>query len=252
MNGQLSDLARAELETLAAEGIVPSWDDVAELNALGWQVETPETRRELARGSPVSVGGVTLRPLTLAGWAWFERVGEQCRDQNAALAYAMAHGANVCRERSGWRLLFDLLRGKAGESELDCATPIDVWEWRRKIRATERELVLAVAEVIDQDRGPELPPRKDSPGLADLSAVIVAAVGGDPDTWERQVRIGYVGEVMAAVARSQGTGDGKPDPNDPRIQAQAAIIWAVKKIRQRHAAAVENAAAGTGGGSNGG
>jgi len=231
MNGQLSDLARAELETLAAEGILPSWDDVAELNALGWQVETPETRRELARGSPVSVGGVTLRPLTLAGWAWFERVGEQCRDQNAALAYAMAHGS---------------------DATLDDMTTANVREWRRKIRATERELVLAVAEVIDQDRGPELPPRKDSPGLADLSAVIVAAVGGDPDTWERQVRIGYVGEVMAAVARSQGTGDGKPDPNDPRIQAQAAIIWAVKKIRQRHAEADRNAAAGTGGGSNGG
>jgi len=231
MNGQLSDLARAELEALAAEGIVPSWDDVAELNALGWQVETPETRRELARGSPVPVGGVTLRPLTLAGWAWFERVGEQCRDQNAALAYAMAHGSDAA---------------------LDDMTAANVREWRRKIRATERELVLAVAEVIDQDRGPELPTRKDSPGLADLSAVIVAAVGGDPATWERQVRIGYVGEVMAAVARSQGTCDGKPDPNDPRIQAQAAIIWAVKKIRQRHAEAVENAAAGTGGGSNGG
>jgi len=107
--------------------------------------------------------------------------------------------------------------------------------------------------VIDQDRGPELSPRKDSPGLADLSAVIVAAVGGDPNIWERQVRIGYIYEVMAAVARSpQGTGDGKPDPNDPRIQAQAAIIWAVKKIRQRQAEADRNAAAGTGGGSNGG
>jgi hypothetical protein len=230
MDNTLSDLARIELETLANEGITPSWDDVCELNALGWQVLTPDTRRELSRGRPVEVSGVTLRPLTMAAWAWFERVGETCRDQNAALAYAMAHGYTP---------------------EIDTANRDDVRRWHRTIKATDRELTLAIAEVIDQDRKPDLPPKGNTPSMAEQGAVAIAHCGGTPDMWERHVRIGYIGDVLAAIGRSSGAVDGKPDPTDPRIMAQAALIHAVHKIRQRHAQAIENAANGMGDTANG-
>lgn len=231
MNCKLSDLARVELETLQAEGIVPTWDDVAELNALGWQVCTPEVRRELSRGSPVALGDQWLRPLTLAAWAWFERVGETCHDQNAALAYAMAHGS---------------------DEALDVATRADVRRWYRRLRVTEREVLFAVAEVIDQDRTPELPRKGSGNGMAEIGAVAMAHCGGTPDMWERHVRIGYIGEVLAAIGRTSGAADGKPDPTDPRIQAQAAMIWAVEKIRRRHRGEPENAADGGTGGADGG
>jgi uncharacterized membrane protein len=234
VNTALSDLARVELEMLSRDGIVPTWDDVAELNALGWQVLTPDTRRHLARGTPVRVGGKTLLPLTVNGWAWYSRVGDQCADQNAAFAYALARGY---------------------DEALQLATEADVEAWKATLTATSRELVLAVGEVIDQDRKPETPPAKQSDALTsvmEIGAVAMAHVGGTPEMWERHVCIGYIAQVMEAVARSQGGASGKPDPTDPRIQAQAAIIWAVQKIRRRHTEQDETLTTGTAGGSNGG
>lgn len=234
MNTTLSDLARVELEMLSRDGIAPTWDDVAELNALGWQVLTPDTRRHLARGTPVRVGGKVLWALTVAGWAWYSRVGDQCADHNAAFAYALARGY---------------------EEALQLATEADVEAWKSTLTATSRELALAVGEVIDQDRKPETPPAKQSESLTsimEIGAVAMAHVGGSVEMWERHVCIGYIAQVMEAVARSQGSAGGKPDPTDPRIQAQAAIIWAVQKIRRRHTEQDETLTTGGGGGSNGG
>ena len=57
---KLSELAEAEIESLRAEGIDLTPAEIIEINALGWAVESPETRRLLARGVPVAVGGVYL------------------------------------------------------------------------------------------------------------------------------------------------------------------------------------------------
>lgn len=212
MRTTLSEAARAEIDTLRADGIDLTPEEVVELNAIGWEIETPEIRRELSRGTPVTVGGATLRPLTLAGWAWFERVGDKGSDQDAALGYAMAFG---------------------GDPAIDTASMADVDKWKDGLTCTPRELTCAIAEVIANERGLELPPAKvNDTTPADIVASVMAECGGTPDVWERHVRIGYLTELLAAVGRSRGGESSGPSPNDPRVKATAAIMWCAEKIRR--------------------
>ena len=60
---KLSGLAEAEIESLRADGIDLTPAEIIEINALSWAIESPESRRLLSRGAPVSVGGVYLWPL---------------------------------------------------------------------------------------------------------------------------------------------------------------------------------------------
>ena len=59
----LADLARAEIDALAADGIACTPDDVVLLNAIALEIETPAHLQSLSRGTPVFVGGVALWPL---------------------------------------------------------------------------------------------------------------------------------------------------------------------------------------------
>jgi len=212
MQTSLSDIAAVEIASLQGQGIVLTPAEIVELNAIGWEVETPETKRELSRGTPVEAGGSFLYPLTLAGWAWFERVGDRCRDQDAALAYAMAHG---------------------NKRAIDNATADDVKRWKRGLTCREAELKFAVKQVIAQEKGLELPPSKSKAASAsELSAVAMAECGCTPEVWERHVRIGYIAEVLAAVGRSSGNTGGAPSATDPRVQGMAAMLFAVEKIKK--------------------
>lgn len=214
---KLNDLAAAEIADLETQGITLTPAEIVQLNALGWAIETPWSRRALARGVPVPVGGVTLWPLTLYASDWMERVGSSMDGlaSTYALAYAMAYG-----------------RCESGELDVDGREAESaVMRWGRRLRCTAEELTVAMEQVVEQDEGHDQPP--DEAGnpmpMGDFSAFLAGTCGADPDFWERRCAVGYTLQVLYAVVK-QNAADGKPTANDPRIMAERAMGWAVQKI----------------------
>lgn len=237
---KLSDLAQAQIEELEAEGIRLTAADIVAINAAAWEVESPESRLLLSRGVPLETGtmhrlawwerligrkaegGVTLWPLTMHGADWFTRVG--CRLpgsllQTTALAYAMAHG----REDGN---ALDIGPVKAA---------LLLPAWRARLRCRQAELVEAVAQMINQDAQIEEPPDKLGKSITpgELSAYLVASCGNSPVVWERQVSIGYVHAMLAAII-AQNKADDKPCASDPKIRAERALGWLCELIRRKH------------------
>jgi len=216
---KLSELAEAEIESLRADGIDLTPADIIEINALGWAVESPETRRLLARGAPVAVGGTILWPMSLYAQDWFNRVGCQLdgnRQQTFALAYAMAHGRN-----DGDPLAID---GRDAEKA--------VKRWGRSLKCTFGELNVAISQVLQQDEDADQPP-EETGGMAmgDFSAFLAASCGGDPDFWERRCAAGYTHAVLDCIVR-QNSAEGQKTLADPRLKAERAIGWAIEKIKK--------------------
>ncbi len=216
---KISDMAQYAIDDLRAEGIEPTPAEIVELSALGWGVESPETRRLLARGAPVEIGGVWLWPMSLYAQEWFDRVGSKLDGKTAvfALAYAMAHGRD---------------EGEPLKIEGRTAEKI-VTRWRKSLKCTFGELNIAVAQVLQQDETPEIP-SKDSGSMTigDFSAFLASAVGGDPDFWERRCAASYAYAVLDAMVR-QNMADGRACSSDPRLRANMAFGMAVEKIRTR-------------------
>lgn len=212
----LNDLARAEIEQLEAEGIRLTPDEVVKINALGWAIQTPETRRLLARGRPVEVGGAVLWPLTLRAIDWLERNGIPLNEITPGMGYAMAHG-----------------RSEGTEMDMDgAAASKAVRKWFKSLRATRTEFVEAVQQVDEQDRRPELPLDADEKPmtLGDFSAFLSAVCGGDADFWERRCSVSYCNSVLAMVVM-QNRVDRKPCALDPRIVGERAMGLFVERIR---------------------
>jgi hypothetical protein len=216
---KLSDLAACEIEKLRAEGIVLTPAEIVELNALGWAVETPETRRLLARGVPVEIGGVYLWPLSLYAQEWFARVGARLGDnigQTYALAYAMAHGRD-----DGEPLAFE---GRPAEKIIA--------RWGKSLKCTFGELNVAIAQILQQEEEAEQPPEETGGMTAgDLSALLAAACGDTPDFWERRCASGYALAVLSAIIL-QNQAEKKSCMADPRIKAERALGWAIAKIEK--------------------
>jgi len=216
---KLSELAEAEIESLRADGIDLTPAEIVEINALGWAVESPETRRLLARGTPVAVGGVYLWPMSLYAQDWFNRVGSEMgglRRQTYAMAYAMAHGRD-----DGEPLA---MSGRKAE--------FIVLAWGLFLKCTFGELNVAISQILQQDEDAEQPP--DETGgmsMGDFSAFLASACGGDPDFWERRCAYGYTHAVLDSLVR-QNSADGHKTMADPRIKAERALGWAIEKIKK--------------------
>jgi len=225
---KLSDHARYEIEDLLAAGITPTPEEIVELSAIGWQVETPQTRLYLSRGLPVKCGSVTLWPLTLQASDWYSRVGCKLEGlERHALAYAMAY----CY----------VTGNPYHEAADDAETAIN--EWISNIDITDAALTEAISQVLQQSEEAQQPPipdhvKQQSMTSGDLSATLAALCGGDPAFWEARCASDYAIDVMTAVM-NQRNESGKPLPTDPRMQAVRALGWAVEKIRQRHKGATD-------------
>lgn len=214
---RLTPLAQAEIDKLRADGITPTPHEVLHINYLAGRVETPAARLSLARGRPVTVGGATLWPLTLAAADWFDVVGQRLagrRMQVYALAYAMAHGDS--KLPSGF-----------------VVAALKVYGWARRLRCRMAELVEAVSQVQQQDSvldtgetGP-----KTSPG--DISMMLTAMTGIRPEVWEYQCSIAYVLALLDAIV-AQNAADGHSTKHDPRIKAERALGLAIMRIKKRH------------------
>jgi hypothetical protein len=224
---KLSDLARAEINALRRDGVELTPDDVVRINALAWAVETPETRRLLARGVPVFLAErVALWPLTLYASEWFRRVGGNMKHpevstgtiRRMALAYAMAFGRSD---------------GPELEIDGDRAARV-VYEWAQKLKCTLQEIEVACGEcMLQNDDGlSEGIPAGHTIEPGDLSAFMVATCGGSPELWERQVSIGYVNAVLTAFIR-QNRADNKPSLADPKMRAERALGLLCLNIRNR-------------------
>ena len=222
---RLNDMAQGKLDALAAEGIEPTPAEVVELNWLGWEVETPASRMLLSRGTPASVGGVTLWPFTIAGGDWFTRVGDTMPEslRIAALGYAMAHG-----------------RGESGELALGgLQAERAIKAWYRSLHCTRAEYYEAVNQVLAQGEGDEMPPPQpgrepqEAMSVGELSAFLTATNGGTPETWERMCSQTYCLGLLHIVV-AQNAADGKPVAGDPRIEATKALGWCAEKIRRAH------------------
>jgi hypothetical protein len=216
-----------EIDALIADGIQPTPRDIVLINALAWNVETPDHRRAMSRGTPVNVNGVSLWPLTLASHAWYRRVGCNFRggvfgcsliSQDSmrlfALAYAMAFG-----------------RSRVFESG---ATWSAIAAWAVSLPVRSEELVEAVSQIIEQDQEPEDPPSPNAKPMSAgaLSAFLVARAGGSPEMWERYVSGSYVSTMFNAVLE-QARADGDKGHDPAYLRANRALGWYCERIRKR-------------------
>jgi len=220
---KLSDLARYEIEDLQAAGINPTPDEIVELSAIGWQVETPETRQYLSKGKSVKCGNIVLWSMTLQSGDWYRRIGCNLEGyETAALGYAMA----TCYDTGA----------EFPEDKKDAERLVSAWV--KSVKATIEELTISIGMVLSQTEDFDMPPDPEdekSKGMTagELSVQLVAMCGGEPDFWEKRCSNDYAIDLLNAVIRQRNE-SGKPLPNDPRIKATQALGWAVEKIKRRH------------------
>jgi hypothetical protein len=218
---KLNDLARAEIAALERDGIRLTPDEIVEINALGWAVQTPETRRLLSRGRPVPLAGEWLWPLTMRAVEWLDRNGYALDRVTPAIGYAMAFGRSDGQEMD--------TEGRAAERA--------VKRWFSGLKCTLAEFGEAVQQVDNQDAKPETPP--DPSGkpmtLGDLSAFLTATCGGDADFWERRCSLSFCLSTIS-MYMAQNAAEKRPSSGDPRIIAERALGYAIERVRLCHEA----------------
>lgn len=215
---KLNSLARAEIEKLESGGIRPTPDEIVEINALGWAIHTPETRRLLSRGRPVPLGSVWLWPLTMRAIEWMRENEYPLDTITPAMGYAMAYGRSEGNELDA--------TGRQAE--------VAVKRWFHSLRVTRSEFIEAVQQVDAQESRPDLPPNPDGKpmSMGDFCAFLSATCGADAEFWERRCSIGFCFSVMATIAM-QNHHDKRPCAQDPRLIAERAMGYAIEKIMAR-------------------
>lgn len=219
MNDQanLSGLARAEIDALEADGIILTAEEVVRINALAWNVEMPEVRKSLSRGVPVFVGGVTLWPMTIYGGDWIERTRFPKKFRTVALAYAMHKG----RDEGG----LDIDGREAVKA---------VSAWLKRLRCTKKELHAAMAQIIQQDEGYDLPPSIGTSKTLDKGefiSLLSSLAGGTPEFWERRVSSSYAFSMLSTVMR-QNAADGIGSNKDDTLRAERCLGWYLDRVRK--------------------
>jgi hypothetical protein len=230
---ELSDRARAELETLRDSGIEPTWTEVIQIHSLVELIKSPSNERLNARGNPVRIPGAILWPFTeQAGDWWNQNVDwfDGLKDKTRALGYLMAHGRRAC------------LRARLASQPV-ARRAVSVWA--RRLPCRHDELLLAVGEVLESMQGVEdeipesaksdsIKTADDSDTLTNAEAVafLVANTGLEAEYWERKVCIPYFSEQIQTIVR-QGRCDDTPAKDDPRIIAERNLGYVLMKIEER-------------------
>jgi hypothetical protein len=227
----ISGYAQAEIDALAIEGITgltPA--EIVEINAIAREFDNPAVARSLSRGTPVECGGAWLWPMTIRAAEWFDRVGcnlARESDREAAVGYAMTHGRT-----EGLELCVTL-----------SDAPKAVRAWLAGLSCTMDEYRLAVAEVLDQSSDMTKHyqienPHKQKPtplSIGDLSAMMVAHIGGTPEQWERTCSMHYALAVLQ-TAMKQDAAEGKSAIDDARLNAQGAMGVCIQRIKDKRKA----------------
>lgn len=230
---KLNDQAAQAIAQLARDGIAVSPLEIIQLNWLGWQVQSPSSRMQMARGRPVAVGGVTLWPLTIAAYEWMQTVSAElpARLVPFATAYAMVYGRSDCGE-------MDLCGGAAVKA---------VRGFRRALRCTFAELNEAMQQISAQSETDEQPPRKvehaggQEMTTGDICAFLKSSCGGTHELWERLCSMSHaLGMMRLVIAQAQT--EGRAVVGDPSIEAEKALGWAILKIAETHKGAANGEA----------
>lgn len=234
---KLSDHCAALIETLAEDGISLSPVEVVELNALCWDVESPDLRLNLSRGIPVEAGGVWLWPLTLAGHVWHSEVGGRLRTDKGrrlALAYAMAHGGRVGAFSGLWNV--------------KAATRV-VKQWGGRLSCRMAVLDEAMAQLTAQDEEPGATAASIDEGASEsagvsageYSAMLSAMTGISPTEIESGMSFRYsLGLLEKVMAQARADGD---QVNGTEYQAaERAKFQYLKRVREVRAALGKEAA----------
>lgn len=221
----LCDHTRAELDVLIADGITPTAEEIIRLNALGWEVESPQIKMALSRGVPVSVGGVLLWPRTLAAWDWYMRTGCRLptyRLQRHALAYCMAYSRSDGDELDR--------AGKDAERA--------VRQWARRLRCTDGELDVAMAQCLQQDTAGLVDnPDSDNsaaPSAGEIVAALSAMTGLPSEHFERRVTASHALLVLHHAVIQQAQAEGGKVQDQAYIAAVRAEAIYIDQIRARH------------------
>ena len=222
---RLSDHAKARIEELQGEGITLSPEQIVRINALGWNIESPETRLALARGVPVAVGGAVLWPMTLRAYDWHCRVANDMttvRLSYFALAYAMAHGYSDGAELDVY-----------GQQAVDT-----VEAWGNGLRCHIDALVEAMAQIIQQDEE-EPGVQDDEPtrmGVGNLSVNVSAITGMAPDDVERKMCVSHAIAIAHTTLETQAAVAGSKYRPPSYVRATQAMALYIKEIREQHKA----------------
>lgn len=220
---KLSLIAQAEIDLLVQDGVDVTPSDIVRINALAWNIDSPETRLALAKGIPVAVGGATLWPLTLQAYDWYERVGctfTNEEDAQDALAYAMAH----CY---GDDATFNVVGGKARRAAI---------KFRKRLRCTRKELLEAISQVTRQEENEPIPPDPEGKELAlgDLSALLCAMSGIPAEEFERRMSMNHALRVLHYTMMKQAQASGASATDDSHIRAEIAMGLYIHGVRERH------------------
>lgn len=179
---KLSSQATAEIEALRHQGVTLSDSDIVAINSLCWEIESPSKRVSLAKGRPIKCGNVWLWPLTIHSSDWVFNTASNFENQQYTLAYAMAHR----------------------DDDLSTVQDVDVKEWVKTIRATDDELRIAMACIIDADKRDQLECKADKGmTVAELAQHMVANYGGSFEMWERQCSIAYVFDFLETTSKQE-------------------------------------------------
>jgi hypothetical protein len=223
-------MAEAAMDELTAEGYTLTRSDIVMLNALGWNVETPEHRRLMSRGVPVSVGGAWLWPLTFVSGDWYRRAG--CK-----MAGGVFGGTLIsCDYMQIFALAYAMAKGRSRVfGMIECGNAWSmVASWGMSLSVRHDELVEAISQVLAQDQEAEEPPNKNAKPMSAgaASAFLVAQGGGTPDMWERLTSVGYISTMFNAVLQQAQAEGGKG--HDPAfLKANKAFGWYCERIRKR-------------------
>ena len=223
MEYRLTDLARKELDALAADGITPDPQEVLGIQRLSLDCEKPDAALgSLARGRPVLLGSETVWPATIAAATFFEEVSPLAREDKERffiLVYACRFGRDASRiyER--------------GEEAVR-----NVRAWKGRLRCTPAEVVEAF-EKLTADSLPdtgEIDEEAWHDFVADLALRATALCGGTPEEWETHCSIPAVARIVDLVY-NQKAATGGSAKNDPRIAATRRLgkyLLALRKKRE--------------------
>jgi hypothetical protein len=219
---KLSEIADARIDELQAEGLALTPAEIVRINALCWNLESPEMRLHLSKGLPVSVGGVTLWPFTLRSYHWHRQVARSMPTTwhgNVALAYAFAHGYSDGSELDAYGM-----RAVAA-----------VTAWGVRLRCRMDTLIEAMSQIIQQDEYPSGVENPDSKpcGIGDIAAQIASHTGQRVEDIERAMSMNHALKLLHYTIRTQEQAiGGKPQMSQEAIRATQALELYIEEIRK--------------------
>lgn len=252
---QLSLMARAGLERLTRAGVVPDWDDVAALQALGLAMERPETGGPALSvlGCPVKVGNVTLWPWSIGAGRWYkERAAawfaewpevdllalafSHCNSHSPAVLSALVTREETVKALTAWAEQCGATV-KELSGALDCVLPPG---------GPDGKGVKACPECgrrLNDNTEADLPPPPDSAQWLDLVGALMQAfpgTGREYWTWT-EPESGSMRLLRLYSARQRAMG-AEMDGTSPVMLATHAFESALRQIKAKHGARLARAA----------